>query len=69
MLKVYARTLERAAEMVGGTEQLAFRLKVTASRVAHWIDGSAPTPPDVFLKAVDLIAEVGKSGQQGDRNS
>jgi DNA-binding transcriptional regulator YdaS (Cro superfamily) len=57
MPTLYARTLKRAAEIVGGTEQLAVHLNVVPSHLALWISGAAPTPPDVFLKAVDLISE------------
>ena len=57
MPRLYARTLKRAAEIVGGTEQLAVHLNVVPSHLALWIGGAQPTPPDVFLKAVDLISE------------
>ena len=54
---MYARALKRAAEIVGGAEQLAVQLGVVPSHLALWMDGAAPTPPDIFLKAVDLISE------------
>jgi DNA-binding transcriptional regulator YdaS (Cro superfamily) len=57
MPTLYARTLKRAAEITGGTEALALRLKVVPSHLTLWILGAEPTPPDVFLKAVDLISE------------
>ena len=57
MPTVYAQTLKRAAERVGGAERLAVQLGVGPGDLALWIDGAAPTPPDIFLKAVDLISE------------
>lgn len=54
---VYARALKRAAEIVGGREQLALHLNVVPSHLALWMDGEEPTPQHIFLKAVDLISE------------
>lgn len=59
MPTVHARTLKRAAQIVGGLEQLAYRLEVTPSRLALWVAATEPTPPNVFLKAVDLIQDHG----------
>jgi hypothetical protein len=53
---LYARTLERAAVLVGGMDQLARHLHVTPSHLARWLAGKEPVPPGVFLRAVDLIA-------------
>ena len=57
MLNLYARTLKRAAQAVGGTEQLATSLKVTPGKLQLWMKGAAGVPPEVFLKAVDVITE------------
>jgi hypothetical protein len=54
---VYIRTLVRAAEIVGGAQELAFRLKVTPSHLSLWMGGLEPCPGYVFLKAVDLVLE------------
>jgi len=54
---VHAQTLRRAAQIVGGTEQLAQQLAVKPSQLALWMGGAEPTPPDIFLRAVDLLAE------------
>jgi hypothetical protein len=54
---VHARALKRAAEILGGRAQLAVHLRVVPSHLELWIDGTEPTPPDIFLKAVDLISE------------
>ena len=62
MPTVYARALKRAAEIVGGREQLALHLNVLPSHLALWMDGAQPTPQDIFLKAVDLISESEQEG-------
>ena len=57
MADVYIRTLARAAEIVGGAQELAFKLKVTPSHLSLWMGGLEPCPGHVFLKAVDLVLE------------
>lgn len=57
MVDVYIRTLARAAEIVGGAQELAFRLKVTPSHLSLWMGGLEPCPGHVFLMAVDLVLE------------
>jgi DNA-binding transcriptional regulator YdaS (Cro superfamily) len=54
---VHVRTLLRAAEIAGGAQELAFRLKVTPSHLSLWMAGLEPCPGHVFLKAVDLVLE------------
>jgi hypothetical protein len=64
MPDVYIRTLARAAEIVGGATELAFRLKVTPSHLSLWMGGLEPCPPNVFLQAVDLVLEREISAQR-----
>jgi DNA-binding transcriptional regulator YdaS (Cro superfamily) len=47
---VYSRTLKRAAEVMGGEEQLAQRLTVAPTQFGLWIRGLVLPPGDVFLK-------------------
>jgi len=54
---VYVRTLERAVQIEGGEEALAFRLRVTPSHLTLWLHGIERPPVDVFLRAVDLVTE------------
>jgi len=54
---VYVRTLIRAAEITGGAQELAFKLKVTPSHLSLWMGGLEPCPGHIFLKAVDLVLE------------
>ena len=63
MPDVYIRTLVRAAEIMGGAQELAFKLKVTPSHLSLWMGGLEPCPGYVFLKAVDLVLEREISSQ------
>jgi hypothetical protein len=54
---VYVRTLERAAEIEGGAQALALRLKVTPSHLMLWMHGAERPPVEIFLRAVDLVSE------------
>lgn len=54
---VSAPALQRAAEILGGPERLRRYLKVSALSLGIWMAGTEPPPVDVFLKAVDVIAE------------
>ena len=57
MPNVYARTLRRAAEVAGGSEELARRLGVPPAWIEHWLGGVASPPADIFLKAVDIVID------------
>jgi hypothetical protein len=54
---VHARTLQRAAEIVGGEQELALRLGVTPSHLALWLRDLADPPMAVFFRAVDIVLE------------
>jgi len=66
---VYTRTLVRAAEILGGEVELAFRLQVTPSHLHLWMRGLSEPPRDVFLRAVDLVVEhdQGRKGAPASR--
>lgn len=57
MAELYVKTLQRAAEIVGGEQELALRLKVTPSHLALWLNGVEKPPGAIFLRAVDLVME------------
>jgi hypothetical protein len=57
VLDVRARTLCRAAEILGGEEPLALHLGVTPSHLALWLRGAGQPPDAVFLRAVDVVLE------------
>lgn len=52
---VYARTLHRACEVVGGVEALSRQLNVPAVTLARWIGGLEQPSTDKFLAAVDIV--------------
>jgi hypothetical protein len=55
MPTVYARTLRRAAQIVGGPSGLAAQLGVPLDEVVGWLQGTNRVPQDVFLAAVDIV--------------
>jgi hypothetical protein len=54
---VYSRTLQKAAEVIGGQAKLCRHLRVPAAELQKWIDDKAVPPIGIFLRAVDLIIE------------
>jgi DNA-binding transcriptional regulator YdaS (Cro superfamily) len=54
-----AKTLARAALVVGGVEALAERLGVTSKVLSLLIRGGAPVPPELFFQASEIITEAG----------
>lgn len=55
MPDVYARTLRRAAQIVGGVNELAVRLQVPSEDVVLWSQAQKAVPLEVFLRAVDIV--------------
>jgi hypothetical protein len=53
----YTETLACAAATIGGTERLAQFLNVSSQRLKRWIAGEEPPPNQVFLDALDVIAD------------
>jgi hypothetical protein len=52
---IYARTLHRACEVLGGMDALSRHLNVPPAALERWIGGAEPPPLDVFLAAVDVV--------------
>lgn len=63
---VYSRALKKAAELLGGREQLARVLQVPAAEIDKWIADEGKPPRDVFLRIVDLILDESRSGEGPD---
>lgn len=55
MPTVHARTVRRAAEIVGGIGVLAGQLEVRDELLKAWIEGELTVPQDVFLSCVDIV--------------
>ena len=63
---VYSRTLQKAADLIGGRDKLCRFLHVPAAELKKWIDDKAQPPIGVFLRAVDLIIEETPPPAGGD---
>lgn len=61
---VYARAVQKAADLVGGRAKLARLLHVPAAEIDKWIADQAKPTREVFLRVVDLILD--ESGPAGD---
>jgi hypothetical protein len=55
MPTVYARTLRRAAEIVGGVQTLGSQLGVGTEDLVYWLQGTKSVPQEIFLRAVDIV--------------
>lgn len=57
MSTVYARALERAAQVLGSKERLRARLGVKAQELEQWLSGGHEPPTEIFLAAVDILSD------------
>jgi hypothetical protein len=55
-LKPAVRVLTLAAETLGSKERLASRLGLAVADVSGWISGLGVVPLEVFLPALDIVA-------------
>ena len=53
----YTETLACAAATIGGVGRLAEFLNVPRSRLTRWLAGEEALPNEVFLEALDVIAD------------
>jgi hypothetical protein len=54
---VKTRTLQMAADALGGPRILRDRLKVSSSEIAAWLNGAAEPPREIFLRALEIILD------------
>jgi hypothetical protein len=54
---IFSRTMQKAAELLGGRKKLSRHLQVPEKDLQNWIDDKARPPTGVFLRAVDVILE------------
>ena len=52
---VYSRTLQKAAELIGGGAELCRYLQVPEPDLKKWLEDRTIPPMGVFLRAVDFI--------------
>lgn len=69
MPTVYARTLRRAAEIVGGVQQLGSQLGVASEDLVYWVQSTKQVPQEIFLKAVDIVVAYDVSVISGKHQS
>jgi len=53
--ETYRNTLTYAFALVGDERLLAERLGAKVPQILNWTSGVEPVPPDIFLKAVDVV--------------
>ena len=53
--RIHKRTLQKAAQIMGGQAQLANYLHVGSEQLAAWMEGRNVLPRSLFISAVDLI--------------
>lgn len=51
------RALARAAEVLGGTRELAYRLQVPEAELARWLAGLGSPGIGIFLRVIDILNE------------
>src|SRR3954462_2732021 len=54
-ISVYSRALLKAAELLGGRNELAQVLQVPAAQIEKWIADETKPPREIFLRVVDII--------------
>jgi hypothetical protein len=57
MGRIHSRALQRAAELLGGTQALCAYLQVPAGEMRRWMEDADAPPAGIFLRVVDLIVE------------
>jgi len=65
---VYSRALAKAAELLGGRDQLAQMLQVPLVDVERWLADDGKPPREVFLRIVDIILDETSPGSADDED-
>jgi hypothetical protein len=52
---LYARCTKRAAELLGGYDELGSHLSISPVILRRWAQGHGTPPSDVFLKIIDIV--------------
>lgn len=55
------RTFRLAIETLGSTERLAKVIGASVAEVDAWATGNAHAPSAAFLKAIDVVAQIGRT--------
>jgi hypothetical protein len=54
------RAFRLAIETVGSAEELASTIGSSVAEIESWAMGNAHPPASAFLKAIDVIAQIGR---------
>ena len=57
MQRLAPKLVGRCAELVGGVEELAARLRVPPHTVGFWLQGRAAVPDEPLVKMMDLVLQ------------
>lgn len=49
--------MRKAAELLGGRDQLAAHLGVKADEIEKWLTSTRPIPRELFLRVVEVILD------------
>lgn len=65
---VYARAVRRAAELLGGRDNLARTLQVPLGEIEKWLAEEKKPPRELFLQVVDIVIDDGgtPAGEPGE---
>ena len=63
---IFSRALLKAAELLGGRDQLAKVLQVPGAELDRWIADEAKPPREMFLRVVDIILDETSAGAAGE---
>lgn len=59
------RSLRRALDLLGGPEELAAELQLSASDLKRKLDGLSHIPEVVFFRVVDLLLDMAPLAERG----
>jgi hypothetical protein len=59
------RAVQRAAEIVGGSESLAAYLNVPSTWITSWMEGASPVPQSQLMRVVGIILDQGTACDRG----
>ena len=59
------RTFRLAIETLGSAERLAKVIGASVAEVEAWATGNAYPPSSAFLKAIDVVAQIGRTQPPG----
>jgi hypothetical protein len=63
----YQKVLAQACIVAGDETSLAERLEVPVKAVVDWLLGDALVPPEVFLRAVDIVLTATRKQVEDNR--